>query len=80
MRKILNRNQQRKRRRPKIESDEYEEIDPQLVDAGRRFGLSDSEIVRYAETDPLYLRQIKDYLDEDKSVETKPIDNHYQMM
>jgi len=57
-----------------VDSDKYEEIDPQLVDAGRRFGLSDDEIVKYSENDPLYLRKIMDYLNEDESVETKPVD------
>jgi len=57
------------------DSDEYEEIDPVLVDAGRRFGLSDEQIIRYAENDPLYLRQIRDYMDESKErVKSKPTD------
>ncbi len=54
------------------EDDKNEEIDPSLVDAARRAGLSDEDIIKYAENDPYTLVKIKS--DMDKSRRLEPTD------
>ncbi len=52
------------------EADESEEIDPTLVDAARRAGLSDEDIIKYAESDPYTLVKIKSDMDESRRSES----------
>lgn len=54
------------------DDDEYEEIDPVLVDAARRAGLQDDEIVSLAENDPYTLIKIRrDMVEETRQTKSK---------